>query len=97
MIDKIKLFISLADKWPNSPYSLPNDYQDFDKDIIWHDDNSLHPTLDEIESHYQTIDYKYQRMANYPPIQQQLDVLYELGYDGWRATIAAVKERFPKP
>lgn len=41
--------------------------------------------------------YKYQRASAYPSIQDQLDTLYHQGYDGWKATIEAVKQEFPKP
>jgi ribosome-interacting GTPase 1 len=41
--------------------------------------------------------YKAQRATAYPSIQEQLDTLYHQGYDGWKATIEAVKQEFPKP
>jgi ribosome-interacting GTPase 1 len=41
--------------------------------------------------------YKAQRAAAYPSIADQLDTLYHQGYDGWKATIEAVKQEFPKP
>ena len=41
--------------------------------------------------------YQVQRAAAYPSIADQLDTLYHQGYDGWKATITAVKEEFPKP
>lgn len=40
--------------------------------------------------------YKYQRVAEYPMIQDQLDDIYHNGIDGWRATIKAVKDKYPK-
>jgi len=41
-------------------------------------------------------EYKYQRAAAYPSIQDQLDTLYHGGYDAWKATIEEVKNKFPK-
>lgn len=41
--------------------------------------------------------YNANRSMNYPTIQQQLDTLYHEGYDGWKATITEIKERYPKP
>jgi ribosome-interacting GTPase 1 len=41
--------------------------------------------------------YKAQRATAYPSIADQLDTLYHQGYDGWKATIEAVKQEFPKP
>ena len=40
--------------------------------------------------------YKEQRSAAYPPIADQLDLLYHGGMDAWKAAITAVKEEFPK-
>lgn len=40
--------------------------------------------------------YKQQRAREYPTIQDQLDTLYHRGYDAWRATIKAVKDKYPK-
>jgi hypothetical protein len=40
--------------------------------------------------------YKQQRAAEYPSIVDQLDTLYHGGYDAWRATIQAVKDKYPK-
>lgn len=33
----------------------------------------------------------------YPSIEEQLDILYHQGYDGWKNSIKAVKDKFPKP
>jgi len=40
--------------------------------------------------------YKDQRFAEYPSIADQLDRLYHEGYDGWRASIQAIKDKYPK-
>lgn len=40
--------------------------------------------------------YKYQRAAEYPSIVDQLDTLYHGGFDAWKATIQAVKNKYPK-
>lgn len=37
------------------------------------------------------------KVDGYPPITEQLDKMYHDGFDAWRATIKAVKDRFPKP
>ena len=41
--------------------------------------------------------YIFQRSAEYPSIKDQLDLLYHGGYDAWRDTIQAVKDKYPKP
>ncbi len=40
--------------------------------------------------------YKDKRRAEYPSIVDQLDTLYHGGYDAWKATIKAVKDKYPK-
>jgi len=62
------------------------------------------PTKEAIESAkvkaQQKIDdsyYKIQRASQYPSIQDQLDMLYHQGIDGWKAEIKKVKDAHPKP
>ena len=40
--------------------------------------------------------YKYDRLAEYPPIQDQLDDIYHNGITGWKKTIKAIKDKYPK-
>ena len=40
--------------------------------------------------------YKYQRAAEYPSIADQLDKIFHEGIDGWKETIQAVKDKYPK-
>jgi len=40
--------------------------------------------------------YKYDRQAEYPSIVDQLDDIYHNGIDGWKETIKAVKDKYPK-
>ena len=41
--------------------------------------------------------YKDDRAAEYPSIVDQLDDIYHNGIDGWKETIKAVKDKYPKP
>jgi hypothetical protein len=43
------------------------------------------------------VTYDVHRKFNYPSVQEQLDILYHKGYDGWKAAIKAVKDKYPKP
>ena len=36
------------------------------------------------------------RAQAYPPIAEQLDDIFHNGLDGWKATIQAVKDKYPK-
>ena len=41
-------------------------------------------------------EYKYKRAAEYPSIKDQLDDIYHNGVDGWKTTIKAIKDKYPK-
>jgi hypothetical protein len=41
--------------------------------------------------------YVNSRRSEYPSIEDQLDVLYHEGYEGWKAKISDVKSKYPKP
>ena len=40
--------------------------------------------------------YKSKRRAEYPKTEDQLDHIYHNGIDGWKATIKAIKDKYPK-
>ena len=46
---------------------------------------------------YNNKEYQRKRAAEYPSIADQLDDLYHNGIDGWKATIKATKDKYPKP
>lgn len=41
--------------------------------------------------------YQRDRDLEYPSIVDQLDDIYHNGIDGWKATIKATKDKYPKP
>ena len=41
-------------------------------------------------------EYKLKRASEYPSIVDQLDDIYHNGVDGWKTTIKAVKDKYPK-
>jgi len=40
--------------------------------------------------------YADKRVAGYPSIGEQLDDIYHNGIDGWKGTIKAIKDKYPK-
>ena len=42
-------------------------------------------------------DYQLNRRREYPKIRDQLDDIYHNGIDGWKETIKATKDKYPKP
>ena len=50
----------------------------------------------EYEAHVAANAYKGKRQIEYPTIADQLDDLYHNGIDGWKSTIKATKDKYPK-
>tara|TARA_R100001082_G_scaffold109741_1_gene87635 strand:- start:1236 stop:1538 length:303 start_codon:yes stop_codon:yes gene_type:complete len=72
--------------------------------ITWHDGNPTKITNKqitdkqaELQTVYDNNKYQRDRAAAYPSIEDQLDSLYHNGIDGWKVTIKAIKDKYPKP
>ena len=50
----------------------------------------------DIKAKIASMQYRPKRQAEYPSIADQLDDLYHNGIDGWKTTIKAVKDKYPK-
>ena len=50
----------------------------------------------ELQTDYDNKKYQRDRAAEYPSVVDQLDDLYHNGIDGWKTTIKATKDKFPK-
>ena len=72
------------------------------KQITWHNDTTPISEKDilakqkELETAYENNKYQRDRETAYPSIVDQLDDLYHNGIDGWKTTIKAVKDKYPK-
>jgi len=94
------LSIVLEKLRPNSKWSfLGRTYND----IVWHDETQTKPTEEEIvqkvaELEYQeeVNEYQRQRAAEYPSYADQFDQIFHEGVDAWKATVQAVKDKYPK-
>ena len=64
--------------------------------ITWHDGNPTNITKDQIKAKLNETAYIDKRQAEYPSIVDQLDDIYHNGVDGWKTTIKAVKDKYPK-
>jgi len=85
---------------PNSAFSLADDKY---STLIWNDSENSAPSesevntkLAELTTQYEAKEYQHKRAAEYPSIQAQLDDIYHNGVDGWKTTIKAVKDKYPK-
>ena len=50
----------------------------------------------ELQTEYDNKEYQRNRTNEYPSIVDQLDDIYHNGIDGWKETIKAVKDKYPK-
>ena len=72
------------------------------KQITWHNNTTPIAEADilakqkELETAYENNKYQRDRAKAYPSIKDQLDDLYHNGIDGWKTTIKAVKDKYPK-
>lgn len=72
--------------------------------LVWEDEENPPPSEEELLSKIEELKieielnkYKTLRKKEYPSIEDQLDLLYHKGYDGWKEEINKVKEKYPKP
>ena len=70
--------------------------------IEWHNDTTPISEADilakqkELQTAYDNNAYQRSRANEYPTIVDQLDDIYHNGVDAWKATIKAVKDKYPK-
>jgi|TARA_R100001198_G_C5179265_1_gene176664 hypothetical protein len=74
-----------------------------DNVLEWRDTKQTKPTESEIDTElsrliteYNNKKYQRDRLVEYPSIPDQLDDIYHNGIDGWKATIKATKDKYPK-
>ena len=98
----INISTALRSLCPNCQYVVVENSYD---SIIWNSDNGMElPSYEEItleinrlQAEYDSKQYQRDRKSVYPSIEDQLDLLYHQGYDGWKAEILEVKDQYPKP
>jgi len=72
------------------------------KQIVWNENTTPIAEKDilakqkELQADYDAKEYQRNRASEYPSIADQLDDLYHNGIDGWKTTIKAVKDKYPK-
>ena len=59
-------------------------------------DNQVQIDISVVNSWTDPEAYKEQRAREYPSFADQFDTLYHGGYDAWKTSIQAIKDRFPK-
>jgi len=79
-------YISGADENGNAIYK---DTQDF----TW---DQVSAKKAELQTAYDNNEYQRKRASEYPSIADQLDDIYHNGINGWKTTIKATKDKYPK-
>jgi hypothetical protein len=70
--------------------------------IEWHNGTTpisvsdIEEKQSELQTAYDNAEYQRNRAKEYPSIVDQLDDIYHNGIDGWKATIKATKDKYPK-
>jgi len=71
--------------------------------IKWSDGNPTDITKEqildkqaELQTEYDNNQYQRDRKKEYPTIEDQLDDIYHNGVAGWKKTIKAIKDKYPK-
>ncbi len=87
---------------PSGGWSLRGDTYE---GLWWSDDNILPPPTEEeieleierLKEEYDNLEYQRLRKKEYPSIEDQLDMIYHQGIEGWKREIDKVKNKYPKP
>lgn len=97
MITIVNALLSLR---PGAVWSCGETYDS----LVWLDQIQAMPSQEEVdtemarlEAEYIRNEYQRQREKEYPSWEQQMDILFHQGYEGWKAVIQAVKDKYPKP
>ena len=96
-MDVSKALLSLT---PGASWSMNAD--DYDQ-IVWNSTDIPKPTKEEVVQKIAELtykeeveSYKEQRAREYPSYADQFDQIYHEGVDAWKASIQAVKDKYPK-
>jgi len=70
---------------------------DQDDNLVTLDETKIAEEIKRLQAEHESTQYQRDRVVSYPSIQDQLDMLYHQGIDGWKAEIKKVKDAHPKP
>jgi len=93
-LDTTKVGVTLAQPVEQTVHDISYNW------LHWESEVYPKPTQEEFDAalaQARQYDYQDSRRDAYPSVEDQLDMLYHDGYEGWRATIDTVKQQYPKP
>ena len=79
---------------PKASFIVDGDNIDTAKIVFSNDTKEI--SKEDIQAKMSEIAYMNKRLLEYPSIADQLDDLYHNGIDGWKKTIKAIKDKYPK-
>ena len=103
MANEIKPTQALYNLRPKCTYTC-RDTDGPDWTVEWHAGNpdpepsrsEIQAEIDRLQAEYDNKQYQRNRAKEYPTLVDQLDDIYHNGIDGWKATIKATKDKYPK-
>jgi len=83
----------------NEIMAIDEDQEDLIQDswTLIEEDQLATKMAEKLEGEFSLLSYAEKRFSEYPSIVDQLDTIYHLGIDVWKAEIAIVKNKYPKP
>jgi hypothetical protein len=75
--------------YPNIKNIRGDDAFDADGNPVTYDETAVQAYIDAQA-------YKEKRQREYPPMAEQLDMIFHNGIDAWKEQIQAVKDKYPK-
>mgnify|MGYP003654242442 CR=1 FL=1 len=72
------------------------DATDEQGNVVVLDEALIQEEVSRLQAEYDNKQYARDRAEAYPSIAVQLDDIYHNGVEGWKATIQAVKDTYPK-
>ena len=85
----------------NSSAQVSINAEDYEQ-ITWHNGTAVISKADivakqaELKAAYDAKEYQRKRAKEYPSMADQLDDIYHNGVAGWKTTIKATKDKYPK-
>lgn len=97
---KIEICDALHTLCPGSSWAVGDTYESIRN---YQSDEYPLPSKEEVLAEVERLQkiadsYQYQRdrIKEYPSVQDQLDMLFHGGYDGWKEMIQEIKDKYPK-
>lgn len=94
----VDITLALTSLYPGKRWSLTNNNY---STLVWDEPDIPVPTEQDLVNEANRLTpivvAQNKRFSEYPSVEDQLDMLYHLGYDGWKAKIKEIKDSIPIP